>query len=104
AARCAAVVAGVLVVDVLARERRLGAGLAQHLVLSRRQLFAPFLVGPVDGRLVTGHTPLLSSTRNAKAVARLGSGSVSAQTDPLPPPAIVIFTFTSIFERSAEEE
>ena len=41
----AAVVAGLLVVDVLARERRLGAGAAQDLVLLRRQLLTPLPLG-----------------------------------------------------------
>src|SRR6266566_1444261 len=44
----APILAGVLVVGVLAGERRLGAGPSQHLVLRRRQLLAPLPVGLFD--------------------------------------------------------
>src|SRR5436190_22571388 len=51
AAGCAAVVAGLLVVGVLAREGRLGARPAQHLVLRGRQLLAPLAIGLDDAWL-----------------------------------------------------
>src|SRR5439155_24632337 len=50
AAAGAAVGAVVVVVDELAGEGRLGARLAQHLVLGRRELAAPLLVGLADFR------------------------------------------------------
>src|SRR5436190_7265822 len=51
AAGPAAVVAGFLVVGVLAREGRLGARPAQHLVLRGRQLLAPLAIGLDDAWL-----------------------------------------------------
>ena len=79
AAGRAAVVAGVLVVDVLARERRLGAGLAQHLVLRGRQLLAPLLVGLHDLRLARGHASVLAL---AERPARPSAPSPDGPTGP----------------------
>ena len=87
AAARAAVVAGVLVVDVLAGERRLGAGLAQHVVLRGRELLAPLLVGLDRPSARSSHAHVLaprSSSRTPPAAR-----------------AIVILTFTSSFDQEA---
>src|SRR6478609_1019494 len=62
AAPGAAVGARLLVVDILAGERRLGAGAAQHLVLLRGQLLAPLLLGLLHPRVA--HPSRSSSMAN----------------------------------------
>src|ERR1035437_2490419 len=62
----AAVLAGSLVVDVVAGEGRLGAGLAQHVVLGRRELLAPLLLGLLDLRLIGGHHACSSTRRQPR--------------------------------------
>ena len=52
----AAVVAGLLVEDVVAGEGRLRAGATQDVVLGGRELLSPLLLAPVDLPLVGSHT------------------------------------------------
>ena len=52
-------------VGVLAAEGRLGAGLAQHLVLGGRQLRAPLLVGALDGIRLVGGVVVAHALTNA---------------------------------------
>src|SRR5262249_5031143 len=67
AAARARVVAGLLVVGVLAGERRLGAGAAQHVVLLWRELLTPLLVGLLDSLLVSSHTYVLAAASSPRS-------------------------------------
>ena len=68
---------GVLVVAVLARERRLGAGPAQDLVLLGRQLLAPFLIALWTFGSAR-HSHVLAPRSSAFPSVRRGPASVTA--------------------------